>query len=268
MKNLKELVRNRVRIRVNEPHDFFGPWGREDLFGRVVSHYVDYEGASVLEVELDLEVDWGQQKAKQIVVRSRYDEDRFPRGYYPSWEGRNLLSLLDGKELTVNIFLTKHRLSTKPPEKPDMVAIGIIRLIAKESWMKTEQEKQKEETDEPDSRKKHKPEKKMGWRNPKAKDTIIRIWVDFHRRDRSSIPGQDAVLLDVVGNPRDDEHLRHGIRPGMRVVVDDDDFEVEGILEFTGEYWRARIFEETGRWIEPCYELGLGNQGESSKKKK
>ncbi len=75
-----------------------------------------------------------------------------------------MLSLLEGRELTVNIFLTKHRLSTKPPEKPDMVAIGIIRLIEKESWMRTEQEKQKEETDEPSNGKKHKPEKKMGWR--------------------------------------------------------------------------------------------------------
>ena len=252
-RDLEELLGERVRIRVTEPNDFFGPWGWEELFGRVVSQYVDYEGHDVLEIDLDLEVDWERGKAKQVVVRSRYLKDRYPGGYYPCWEGRDLLSLLEGKELTVNVFVTKHRLSTKPAEKPDMVAIGIIRVIEKESWLRTEEDKRIDEKDGSSGWKKHRPEKKMGWRNPRAKETVIRIWGDFNRMEWSSIAGQNAVILNIDGN-RDLDHVRHLITDGLRVVIDDGDFEAEGILEFTGKYWRALILEETGRWFEPCYE--------------
>lgn len=158
---MEELVGKRVRIRVHEPIEFFGPWGWGDLFGRVVSQYVDYEGSRILEIELDLEVDWERGKGKQVVVCSRYTDERFPGGYYPSWEGTNLLSLLEGKDVTINVYLTKYRLTTKPPENPDLVAFGGIRLIEEESWMKVEEEKQREKLEELDRKKKRKRKKKI-----------------------------------------------------------------------------------------------------------
>ncbi|MFQ5910696.1 MAG: hypothetical protein ACE5IJ_08275 [Thermoplasmata archaeon] len=159
-KDLESLVGKRVRIQMGEPIEFFGPWGWGDLFGRVVSQYVDYEGSSVLEIELDFEVDWERGKGKQVIVASRYTDERSPGGYYPSWEGTKLLSLLEGKEVTVNVYLTKYRLTTRPPENPDLVAFGSIRVIEEESWMKLEEEKEKEKLEELDRKKKRNRKKK------------------------------------------------------------------------------------------------------------
>lgn len=108
MRDYNKLVGKRVKIGISEPFELHE---LSPVYGHVISQYVSYEELLVLEIELDQEVDWGEDKAKRIVVLSRF-------------VGHNLLSILDGGDMSVNIFLTKYRLSQPPPEKPNFVGVG------------------------------------------------------------------------------------------------------------------------------------------------
>jgi hypothetical protein len=70
---------------------------------------------------------------------------------------------------------------------------------------------------------------------------MIRIWGDFNNRDG------DWIILDTVGSKKDLRRYAKQLREGLRVVVHDDSYEAEGILEWKGGVWRARILWDTGR---------------------
>lgn len=77
-------------------------------------------------------------------------------------------------------------------------------------------------------------------------DGVIRMNGDFN-----NLITRDHVLLNTLGSLRDLERLGRKLRSGLRVVINDGSYEAEGVLEFDGEYWRARILWETGRDTEP-----------------
>lgn len=70
---------------------------------------------------------------------------------------------------------------------------------------------------------------------------MIRIWVDFNNRDG------DWVILDTAGSKEDLRRHSKLLREGLRVLIHDDSYQAEGILESLGGVWRARILWETGR---------------------
>ena len=71
---------------------------------------------------------------------------------------------------------------------------------------------------------------------------MLKIFGDFNRLD-----SERRVRLDTTGSKEDMEKLGGKVREGLRVLIDSGDFEAEGVLEFSGGIWRARIFWDTAR---------------------
>ena len=65
---------------------------------------------------------------------------------------------------------------------------------------------------------------------------MLRIWGDFNHLDL-----EYRVRLDTRGSLADIRRLRSEINEGMHIIIDDGDLQAEGVLEFAGGIWRARI---------------------------
>ncbi|MFZ2959788.1 MAG: hypothetical protein WA705_23145 [Candidatus Ozemobacteraceae bacterium] len=73
---------------------------------------------------------------------------------------------------------------------------------------------------------------------------MIRIWGDFNSRDE-----EDRIRLNTVGSLEDLDKYPKQIRGGLRIIVFDDDFEVDGILEFSEGIWKAKLLLDTGKTV-------------------
>jgi len=70
---------------------------------------------------------------------------------------------------------------------------------------------------------------------------MMRIYADFNAIDGNKLP------LIFKGSIRDIQRQNVDLREGMRIIVYDDGYEAEGIVEKVRGEWYAHIVEGTGR---------------------
>jgi hypothetical protein len=70
---------------------------------------------------------------------------------------------------------------------------------------------------------------------------MIRIWADFNALDGDLIP------LDFKGSFADIRQQKVELREGLHIMVYDDGYRAEGIVEKVKNRWYARIVPGTGQ---------------------
>ena len=70
---------------------------------------------------------------------------------------------------------------------------------------------------------------------------MLRIYGDFQQIDE-----QGRVDLGPTPETWPGNRIADQLRNGLHILVDDGEREAEGVLEFDGEYWVARIVPGTG----------------------
>ncbi len=73
---------------------------------------------------------------------------------------------------------------------------------------------------------------------------MIRIWADFNGIDG------DRLALDVKGSIADIRRQGVVFREGLRIIVYDDGYQAEAIVERVEGEWFARVIPGTGRAVD------------------